>query len=272
MAIKIPTDYNYKSIDLDPLEKKVRDQLKVNVENWAKFRHTITASVSSESLQSSSPISTEVKSSYLELSKSHYEVVTMMGATKLSMTNVKRSIKKDRLVFKKSFKEFYMHAGSVIDNLARLIYIINIPDAPTKIGKYGGYKRHQIGYGNLYGLCTHFSSHLQGYCKFIKSKKVNEIKTVRNNFTHSWPPTVFLDNNTGELFWPTAMRKREQYYLWPHDAEEAKKIKKQYRRRVPIIEMIESDWKVLEEFQNAVFKRLIKDVSKFEVNHGITIK
>ena len=272
MAIKIPKDYNFKSIGLDPLEKKVRDTLKVNVENWAKFRHTITASVSSKSLHSTSPIPSEVKSSYIELSKSHYEVVTMMGATKLSMTDVVRSINKNRLVFKKSFKEFYMHAGSVIDNLARLIYIINIPDAPTKIGNYGGFTRHQIGYGNLDKLYTYSSTHLHGYYKFIKSKKINEIKTVRNNFTHSWPPAIFPDKNTGQLSWPTAMRKREQYYLWPHDADEIKKMKKQYRKKVLIVKMIKSDWKALEEFQNAVFKRLTKDVIKFETNHNLTIR
>lgn len=268
MAIKVPKGFNYKNIALDTLEMEVRDMLKINIENWAKFRHRIKVGVSSTELHSIATISEAVKCCYLELGKSHYEAVTMLGATKMSKISVLKAIGKNPLIFKKSFKEFYMHAGSVIDNLARLIYIINIPVAPTQQGQFG-LKRHSIGYGGLRSLLNQNPNHLTGYVKFIKNKEINEIKTVRNNFTHSWPPTIFQIN--GVPYWPTAMRKREQYYLWPHDITEAKKIKIQYRKKLPIIEMIKEDWQSLEVFQNAVFGRLSKDIEKFEVNHSLTI-
>lgn len=275
MAVKIPKDYNYKKIKFDDLEEAVRDKYKVNLENWAKFRHTITASVNSNSLHSSNLISDEVKSSYIELSKSHYEVVTMLGATKMSLEKIIKSEKGDQLVFKKSFKEFYMHAGSVLDNLARLIYIVNVSESVTKgETKYGRFilKRHDMGYGSLAGIYKNKKSELKGYSNIVKSKILNEIKTVRNNFTHSWPPVLFVNTTSKELYWPTAMRKKEQYYLWPHDPNEKKKIKKQYRKRVSIIEMIKKDWEELEKFQNIIFKKLTKDISKFERNHSLTIR
>lgn len=275
MAVKIPKDFNYKKMPFDDLEESVRDKYKVNIENWAKFRHTITASVNSNSLHSLSPISDVVKSSYVELSKSHYEVVTMLGATKLSLDKIIKSEKGDQLIFKKSFKEFYMHAGSVLDNLARLIYIVNVSESITKGDtKYGRFvlKRHDMGYGSLAGIYKNKKSELKGYSNIIKSKVINEIKTVRNNFTHSWPPVLFVNPTSKELFWPTAMRKKEQYYLWPHDPNEKKKIKIQYRKRVSIVGMIKNDWKEIEKFQNAVFKKLTKDICKFERNHNLIIK
>lgn len=271
MAIKIPKTFDYKLIDIDPLEKKVRDVLGVNIESWAKFRHTISLGVSSSCLSSNVALSEEVKACYLEMGKSHYEVVTMLGATRICIDNVKKFSKTDSLLFRKSFKEFYMHAGSVLDNLARLIYIINIPNAPIAQDRWGNFKRHTIGFGGLNSVLAQNTSSLKGYSKAIKSKAINEIKTLRNNFTHSWPPTFFIENQTFDIFWPTAMRKKEQYYLWPHDNDEAKKVKRQYRKKVKAIEMINEDWIQIEKFQNHIFSKLIKDIVKFERNHNLRI-
>ena len=151
MALKIPSNFDFKKIPLDPLEVIVRDRLNVNIENWAKFRHTINASVNANSLKSKSIILPEIKSSYIELSKSHYETVTMLGATRISLDTLINSQDLDRLIFKKSFKEFYMHAGSVIDNIARLIYIVNIARSTKEKGRHG-LLRHEIGYGGLAGI------------------------------------------------------------------------------------------------------------------------
>lgn len=271
MALKIPKNFDYKLIDIDPLEKKVRDELGINIESWAKFRHAISLGIKSSCLVSNATLSEEVKTCYLELGKSHYEAVTMLGATKISADNAKHFSKTDKLLFRKSFKEFYMHAGSVLDNLARLIYIVNIRNAPTALDRWSNFKRHTIGFGGLNSVLTQNSSSLKGYSKFIKSKTVNEIKTLRNNFTHSWPPTFFIEAKSGDTFWPTAMRKKEQYYLWPHDHEEAKKVKKQYRKKVSAIDMINEDWLQIEKWQNYIFGRLTKDIVKFEQNHNLRI-
>ena len=270
MARKIPDDFDYKKIKLDDLEVKVRDEWNVNIENWAKFRHTITASVNSNTLKSTQLIPDNVKSSYIELSKSHYEVVTMLGVVRLSLENVKTSMNSAPLQFKKSFKEFYIHSGAVLDNLARLIYIVNIPNAPSARGRFG-LERHSIGYGGLKKVQNAQPQNLKGYTRIIKNKTINEIKTIRNNFTHSWPPAIFIDKNSGEHLWPIAMRKREQYYLWPHDPNEQKRMRREYRKIIPIKEMIENDWNEIEKFQNYVFKKLYKDISKFEKNHNLKI-
>lgn len=268
MAIKIPNNFNYKSVGLDPLEIIVRDKLNVNVENWVKFRHTITPSVNSNTLRSNQTISEQVNSSYLELSKSHYEVVTMLGVTKMCLNDL-NLIGRYNLEFKKTFKEFYMHSGSVLDNLARLIYIVNIPNAPYERGRFG-LMRHSIGYGGLKKIQLHNQLDLKGYNRIIKNRAINEIKTIRNNLTHSWPPAIFFDK-IGNCYWPIAMRKKEQYYLWPHDPTERRKMNREYRKKVLIIKMINKDWIELERFQNYVFKKLIKDISKFEKNHNLKI-
>lgn len=270
MSIKIPVDFNFREIWLDPLELIVRDNLKVDIENWAKFRHTINLAVNSDSLKSNFPISPEVKSTYLELGKSHYEVITMLGATKISLITLDDSFGKNPLIFKKSFKEFYMHAGSVLDNLARLIYIVNILDSVSEPGRYG-LKRHEIGYGSLEKIFKKHPTELNDYSYLINNKKMNEIKTIRNNLTHSWPPAIFIEQKTGEYFLPIAMRKREQYYLWPHDPDEKKKTEIEFNEIVPLIEMLNDDWENLEQFQNEVFINLTRDIIKFEKNHDLKI-
>ncbi|MDB5122161.1 MAG: hypothetical protein JWP94_290 [Mucilaginibacter sp.] len=271
MAIKIPLGYDYKMQEFDPLEMTIRDSLKINIENWAKFRHTITASVNANSLISVLPVSPDIKSSYLELSKSHYEVVTMLGATKISLNSLEEFVNKDHLIFKKSFKEFYMHAGSVLDNLARLIYIVNVSNGVSTRDRYNKLIRHTIGYGQLKKIYLNNKPELKGYNNIVKSKAIHEIKNIRNNFTHSWPPTIFIDQNTNEFLWPNAMRKKSQYYLWPHDPEEIRRIRREYKKRVPLVQMVRNDWLNLEQFQNKVFKRLYKDIRKFERNHNLEI-
>ncbi|WP_448697850.1 hypothetical protein ACFGVR_13670 [Mucilaginibacter sp. AW1-3] len=271
MAIKIPESYDYRILEFDPLEMSVRDDFNVDIENWAKFRHTITASVNSNSLVSRSPINTNVKSSYVELSKTHYEVVTMLGAVKMSLIALEEYAGKNDLIFKKSFKEFYMHAGSVLDNLSRLIYIVNMPNSANEVDRYGRFKRHSIGYGQLSKLYLANKANLKGYGNISRHRVMHEIKNVRNNFTHSWSPVMFIDSTTGNYLWPIAMRKKEQYYLWPHDNEEIRRIKREYRKKLPVIDLVKNDWLELEQFQNMVFKRLYMDIKKFERNYNLKI-
>lgn len=272
MAINVPNDFNYLTIGLDPLETSVRDDLGVHIENWAKFRHTITASASSSSLHSLNgiPIAYEVQSAFIELSKSHYEVVTLLGIVKSCLEDARRYHDDNRLLFKKSFKEFYIHSGGVLDNLARLIYIVNICAAPTEPGRFGALRRHEIGYGGLKSLLSNNRPELTGYTRIVKNRKMHEIRMVRNHFAHSWPPVIF--NNNGTLMWPTAMRAKAQYYLWPHDEREKRLIRSKYKKKVPILEMLEEDWESLESFQNYVFKKISTDIRKFERNHNLEIR
>lgn len=262
MPIKILDDFDYKKIQLDPLEQIVRDKLSIDIEHWAKFRHTIAIGTNAKCLTSTHPLAAEIKESYLELGKSHYETVTMLGAAKMSFIALVNT--RDPLIFKKSFKEFYMHAGSVLDNLARLVYIVNVKNAvSTQKGKR--LIRHSIGYGELKNVYSQNKIELRGYSRVVNNRVIHEIKTVRNNFTHSWPPAIVNG------MWPMAMRKKSQYYLWPHDPSEIKRIKREYRKKIPIPQMVNDDWIALENFQNLVFKKLSEDIRKFEKNHNLKI-
>lgn len=262
MPIKILDDFDYKKIQLDPLEQIVRDKLSIDIEHWAKFRHTIAIGTNAKCLTSTHPLAVEIKESYLELGKSHYETVTMLGAAKMSFIALVNT--RDPLIFKKSFKEFYMHAGSVLDNLTRLIYIVNVKNALLARDK-GKLIRHSIGYGSLKRVYNQNKAELKGYSRIAKNKVIHEIKTVRNNFTHSWPPAII------DGMWPIAMRKQSQYYLWPHDPDEIKRIKREYRKKIPLLQMVRDDWETLEKFQNLVFKKISEDIRKFEKNHNLKI-
>lgn len=75
---------------------------------------------------------------------------------------------------------------------------------------------------------------------------------------------MFRNPQTQTPLWPKAMRKRSQYYLWPHDASEIRRMKRELRAKIPLVTMLEQDWITIEKFQSDVFKRLYKDVKKFE--------
>lgn len=266
MAIPIPNNFDYKLISLDPIEAEIRDSLNINIENWAKFRHTIAAGTNSSALKPKPNInlSEEIKKTYLELGKSHYEVVTMLGAMNLSLN--KYLTNNNLLICKMSLKEFYLHTGAVLDNLARLIYIINIKNAPTD--KYKGkLKRHNITYASLKYLDK---KELRGYQRIINNKQINEIRNIRNNFAHSWPPVIRI-NYYNQLEWPLKIRENSEYYLWPHDPDESKKISK-YKKYILISQMISDDFRHIVEIQNLVFKRLCVDIKKFEKNNNLIIE
>lgn len=67
--VKLPKGFDYRKVDLDVVEKHIRDVLQVNVENWVKFRHVIHVGNNASNLNAKHPIPEEVKASYRELAK-----------------------------------------------------------------------------------------------------------------------------------------------------------------------------------------------------------
>src|SRR5438128_1714026 len=126
MPIPIPTDFDYHQQPLDVLEMFTRDAFGLNIENWAKFRHAIAVGTDPEHLKGTS-VSDDLKGAYRELGKCHYEVVTSLGFCHLALLQYNLG---NLFVQEKSLKDFYFHAGALLDSLARLIYIVNMPDAP----------------------------------------------------------------------------------------------------------------------------------------------
>lgn len=260
MALKIPINFDVRTQHLDPNETFIRDNLNLEIENWARFRYTINIGNDASNLHSRSSIAEEVKEAYRELAKSHYEVVTSLGCTKLSLAIAYQTLAIHPLPFKKSVKDFYFHAGCLLDNLARLIYIINDPNSATERYSKGLLVRHWIGWGGLRDYPR--------YTRLKRSRRLGGIINIRNNLTHSWSCPIVADAN-GIPYWPLAARTKRDH-LWPYD--ERQTMFRQYRRWLPLLPMMESDFEFVESFQNTVFGKLVRDVRKFERNYGVKIR
>jgi len=255
MAILIPSDFDFRIISLDDNEAFVRDELGLNIDHWAQFRHAINVGIDANNLRGEhgSSVTENVKSAYRELGKSHYEVVTSLGYAALSLVLAKNS--QNLLMFQKSCKDFYFHVGCLLDNLARLIYILNDPNSADEIdGRSKDFTRHVIGWGGL-GK-RHCKYH--GYTRVLRSEQLRGIRNIRNCLTHSWK--IPFRVQPGLLYWPWAVRSAKNF-MWPYDELE---FKHRYRKWIPILPMMESDLRFLERFQEERFKRLIKDISRFE--------
>lgn len=263
MSIKILKNFDYKKEELDGAEILVRDLLNVNIENWCKFRRAINVGLDPNNLKSENIISKEIKDSYIELAKTHYLIVCHLGILKISLGECERNLKEyGILYFKKSIKEFYFFFGTILDNFARLIYIINDPKSSSALIKKGKkYKRHWIDWGTL--------SIYPGYKKYKRNKKIKGIVNLRNIFAHSWD-IIFINKN-GTMCFPEKHRKERINPIWFYKYEE-KEFKNKYKGKyIPILEMMANDFIFLEKFQNELFKKLRLDIKKFEKNNNLEI-
>lgn len=265
MAIIVPLDFNIFAQDLDRNETFIRDKLKLNIVNWAKFRHTINIGNDPSNLRPLvGVISPKTKEAYKELAKSHYEAILSLGYAKLSLEIARKTMKVNILLCQKSCKDFYFHLGCLLDNLARLIYIINDPQSShanyNKGQRKGKLIRHWIDWGEL--------NDYKGYKRLKRSIHLRGIINIRNVFTHGWSCPIYLDEETGTFYWPIAIRTRREFY-WPQ--VEITAMRRHYRKQIPILGMMQSDLQFIETFQNQVFSKLTRDVRKFEKNNGVEI-
>lgn len=260
MAIPIPSDFDFRTIPLDSNETFIRDELGLNIDHWARFRHAIGIGLEADNLHGKhgAPVTENVKAAYRELGKSHYEVVTSLGYVALSLELAKDN-QKNLLMFQKSCKDFYFHAGCLLDNLARLIYILSDPNSANEVDRrYKDFKRHVIGWGQL--------KEYPGHNRAMRSEKLRGIKNIRNCLTHSWKIPFRIDQHD-HMYWPLAVCSAKSF-LWSYDEPE---FKRRYRKWIPIVPMMESDLCFLEKFQDERFKRLIKDISQFERSNKVEI-
>ncbi len=267
MARIIPPNFDVNKEALDSNELVIRDTLKVKIVNWAKFRFSIYAGNSSDVLLSPNPIDNDVKQAFIELAKSHYEVVNSIGYAKFSLSEL-QTFDKAKLDYlfriNKGLKEFYIHLGSVFDNLARLIFILNIADSATQ-KKGSRLIRHWIDWPQLskeYSFSKHSS--------IINNQILNEILVLRNNYIHNWRSVIFIDSKTGDLFLSNQIRA-DRNYLWHY--EESAEFNSKYRNDLkPLIQFMTDDFNFVENCQNTIFEQLIFDLSIFETNYNLKIK
>jgi hypothetical protein len=259
MTLQIPNNFQVHKQALDSNETYIRDQLCLKIDQWARFRYTIHVGNEAENLYSNKSISEEVKESYRELAKSHYEVVTSLGSAHLSLQNCSQYKKNPILFFTKSVKDFYFHIGCILDNLARLIYIINDPQSATEKNQRGALVRHWVGWGSLRGY--------PGYTRLKKSRRLCEIRNIRNNIAHSWSCPIYLINNIP--YWPLAVRlKRDHFWLY----DELQIMRRKYRKWLPLVPTMGADFKFIEGLQDDVFRKLTQDVKIFESNYNVVIQ
>jgi hypothetical protein len=265
MARTIPSDFDVFKEHLDQNELVIRDSLKVKINNWAKFRYSIYAGNNSDVLICSSTIDIEVKQAFIELAKSHYEVVNSIGYAKLCLTEI-QLLKKSQIDYffrtMKGLKEFYIHLGSVFDNLARLIYILNSPDSSSK---KNGTKlvRHWIDWPRL---TNEFN--FANYQSLMSDTTLAEILIVRNNFIHNWRSVIQIDQN-GDLYLSKQIRS-DRNYLWNY--EEKTDFNTKYVDWMPLMRFMSEDYIFVENCQDKIFEQLILDLSVFETNYNLKIK
>lgn len=265
MARKIPKNFNFKKINLDDNELYIRDTLHVNIENWAKFRYSIHIGNNANVLKSEVAIPQKVKSAYVELAKSHYEAINSIGYMKLAYDEFKLIKPTNNFFYVKALKDFYINSGSVLDNLARLIFIINDPDSPTKVNRRGNLVRHWIDWPQL---ARDYKDCFNGYKQVLKSRKVKEILNIRNNFIHNWRCIILFDKNYIP-YWPKAIRSKRNFF-WHY--EEKRQMKSSYRSYIKIQDIVHEDYIFMEDFQNKIFENLIKAVRTFERNQNVEIQ
>src|SRR5437773_10070717 len=103
MAVAIPEDFDYLKESLEYNEVIIRDVISLEVNNWARFRHSI--GVGTDSYRLSGPtISTEAKDAYLTLGKCHYEVVCSLGYAAKALYDIHAE---NPFVCGKAVKDFY---------------------------------------------------------------------------------------------------------------------------------------------------------------------
>jgi hypothetical protein len=253
MAIPIPPDFDYHKEQMDDYEKLVRDVFHLNVENWAQFRHTIGVYTNPERLQGS-VISDELKEAYRELGKCLYEVILPLGYCNLAFLEIHFV---NSFAIRKAIKDFYFHGSVLLDNLSRIIYIVNDPGAVSAKGRTGDYVRHRIDRSDL---IRNYATHVRSYISHIANPRIDEFSNVRNAMAHYWG--IPFDNGQWPrdqlqhkaFAWPTYEPKYETYSGW-----------------TPVPVILNDHFQELTKAQDAVFGLLVNDVEKFETNNSVTI-
>ena len=257
MAIQLPPDFDYhKQEELDIGEVTARDVFGLNVENWAKFRFSIGIGNDSSHLKGGS-IPEDVKDAYRELGKCHHEVVSSLAYCRSSLSMLPFG---NLFVIQKSIKDFYFHGGALLDNLARIIYIINIRGGASEKTKRGEYIRHRMDKGNL--LDSKYTAAIAPYIPHMTSPLIEEFWSTRNTIAHFWMIPFKGEN----MEWPRDGLK-DRALAWHYDESKYHT----YSDWQPSAKIIGEHLQELMRAQDAIFGLLVNDIAKFESNNAVTI-
>ena len=258
MVSAVSSTFNYKKEQLDRNETYVRDMLLLNVEEWAKFRWVISCGVDPANISGKNAGDRNIIESYIELGKCNYEIICSLGYCKVSLNNYVDY--PGSFDGQKAIKDFYFHAGAVLDNLSRIIFIVTIKDAARKTTKKGTLIRHRVDRGELLSdykdqIPSHYYSHLM-------SVTIEEIVNIRNIITHYWK----IPQSDGG--WPRSELRSRKALAWPYFEPDYAK----YSCWTPIKEILEEHVNSLIGLQNNIYRLLVSDMTTFEKNNDITIR
>ncbi len=249
-------------------EIQIRDEFKIDITSWAKFRHAIRIGLNSKFLISSNGTSVpeEIKEAYRELGKSHYEIIKCVGHAHISFSQFKSEYESraNFLLIEKTFKEFYFHLGFILDTFSRIVFILNHPESGTLEKRKGIPRRHFIGWSDLIRDYANHSSFKQ-YQSIFTSNELEGIKNIRNNYTHGWAPIAFVTDS--DILIPDEIREYNRFF-WHYD--EWNDYSK-YHYNHSMLEIASTDWEYLLELQSRLFSQAITDLDSFETNHNVYI-
>ncbi len=258
MVSKIPQTFDFTRELLDPHETFIRDVLKLDIEEWAKFRWIINCGTDRKNISGKNYEDKNVIESYLELGKCNYEVICSLGYCKVALDEYKKYT--SSFIGQKSTKDFYFHAGAFLDNLSRIIFIVTINNAPSKTTNSGKLIRHIIDRGDL--INKHITDTANKYCVALTSDEIEEIVNVRNIITHYWK---IPQKN---MSWPKSNLKSIKALAWPYSEPDYN----HYSGWTSIGEIMEDHLNSLIKVQKNIYSFLVSDIVNFEKNNLITIK
>jgi hypothetical protein len=148
--------------------------------------------------------------------------------------------------------------GALLDNLSRLIYIVNVADAASAKTKKG-YVRHQMDRGHL--IRDHATA-VPNYIPHLTGPLIEEFVSTRNAIAHYWK----IPFRGPDLQWPRTQLK-DRAFAWHYDEAEYQN----YSGWQPLAEIINEHLKELEKAQIEIFGLLVTDIAEFEKNNGVRI-
>lgn len=258
MVSAVSSTFDYKKELLDHYETYVRDILLLNVEEWAKFRWVISCGVDPANISGTNAGYRNIIESYIELWKCNYEIICSLGYCKVSLNKYVNC--PDSFDGQKAIKDFYFHTGAVLDNLSRIIFIVTIKDAASKITKKGTLIRHRIDRGEL--LSDYKTQIPSNYYSHLTSVTIEEIVNIRNIITHYWK----IPQSTRR--WPRSELRSRKTLAWPYSEPDYAN----YSCWTPIEKILEEHLNSLIDLQNNIYRLLVSDITTFEKNNDITIR
>jgi hypothetical protein len=273
MAKKTSIDFDVTNEELEYKEAYTRDILEVKIDNWAKFRHIVSAGIDPKSLHFKDENvegNKDVSTAFPDIGKSNYQAIVNLGYCKQSLKDACQHELGEHFLFEKSICSFYFHASAVLDALGHLIYMLSIKEAVTKNDTYKRPYRHKMDWQKA-------KKQVKDSCfeRIFQDSAIEYIMNIRNNYCHNWPILLKRDHSTGFLCWPIAVRT-EKNYKWDlkvlQEEINAININENYQKYERVIKTLLLDFENIENLFSEVYELLIPLVEEFEQNHGVEIK